>query len=129
MNKRGRFVWPRSLIWLGLALLFLYIAVMPYFNFFPVSFEIGENLLRFFILLAGLLIFIESFRRHIRFKKFIHIILGLFMAVFGFYIFLMGVNVPLPFEFNINKIILQIVLGLYAIYLLIGAFEQTQKNL
>mgnify|MGYP001612003026 CR=1 FL=1 len=126
MNKKGAFIWPRSLLWLFLGLLFLYLALMPFFNLFPYNIEVGEDLLRFLIVVVGLLIFIESFRRERGFKRMLSVILGLVIAVFGVYIFLLGIDISLPFEFNINKIVLQIVLILYSIYLIMGAFEQTR---
>jgi hypothetical protein len=126
MNKIGAFVWPRSLIWLFSGAIFLYLALMPFFDVFPYNFEVGETLLRVMIVIVGILILFESFRRGVGIRKFFWVLLGAIIAAFGIYIFLMGVNVKLPFEFGINKIILQVILALYSIYLLIGAWEQVK---
>jgi len=128
MNKKGAFILPRSLLWLILGVMFLYMALMPFFSFFPYNFEVGENLLRALIVAVGVLILIESFRREAGFKRFLQILIGLIIAAFGVYIFLIGVNIKLPFEFEVNKIILQIVLALYSVYLLGGAFQQTKQE-
>jgi amino acid transporter len=126
MDKRGAFIWPRSLLWLFLGLVFLYLALMPFFNVFPYNFEVGEDLLRFLIVAMGVLILIESFRKDKGFRRFFWIIVGIIIAAFGIYIFLIGINVSLPFTFTVNKIILQIILALYSVYLIIGAWQQTR---
>jgi hypothetical protein len=126
MNKRGRFIWPRSLLWLVSGAVFLYLALMPFFDVFPYNFEIGEGLLRVLIVVVGILILIESFRRERGFKNFSWVIIGILIAAFGIYIFLMGLNISLPFVFGINEIVLQIILALYSLYLIWGSFGQVK---
>ena len=126
MNKRGAFIWPRSLLWLVSGAVFLYLALMPFFDVFPYNFEIGEGLLRVLIVVVGILILMESFRRERGFKNFLWIILGIIIAAFGIYIFLMGLDINLPFVFGINEIVLQIILALYSLYLIGGAFGQVK---
>ena len=126
MNKRGGFIWPRSLLYLISGLIFLYLALMPFFSVFPYNFEVGEDLLRILIVIVGMLLLVASFKRDRGVRRLIQVVVGIILAVFGIYIFLMGINVPLPFEFGINKAILQIILALYSIYLIIGAWKQTK---
>ncbi len=124
MNKRGAFIWYRSLWWLLAGIVFLYLGLMPFFEVFPYNFEMGEDLLRFLIVIVGILILIESFRRERGMKNFKWILLGIVMAAFGIYIFLLGINVSLPFNFDINEMVLQGILVLYSLYLIWGAFGQ-----
>jgi|TARA_Y100000310_G_scaffold253767_1_gene260706 hypothetical protein len=127
MDKRGSFVWPRSILWLFMGLVFLYLALMPFFEVFPYNFEVGSNLLRLLIFVVGILILFESFRRGTRgLKRISWISVGLILAAFGIYIFLMGLGVNLPFVFNVNQVWLQIILALYSVYLIIGAWGQTK---
>ncbi len=125
MDKKGRFIWPRSLLWVFIGLVFLYMAIMPFFEVFPYNFEIGENLMIFLIFVVGILILFESFRRDSGVKRFFWVLLGLIIAILGLYVFLMGLGVNLPFVFNVNGIILQFILALYSIYLIIGAWGQS----
>jgi hypothetical protein len=125
MNKRGKFIWPRSLLWLFIGLVFLYMAIMPFFEVFPYNFEIGENLMIFLIFVVGILILFESFKRDSGIKRFFWILFGLIIALFGLYVFLMYLGINLPFVFKVNEIILQIILALYSVYLIIGAWGQS----
>jgi hypothetical protein len=126
MNKIGAFVWPRSFVWLLVGAIFLYLGLMPFFNLFPYNFEIGEELLRLIIVIVGILILIESFRRERGFRNFMWIIIGIIIAAFGIYIFLMGININLPFQFNISDLVLQIILILFALYIVWGSFGQVK---
>jgi len=126
MNKSAKFVWPRSFFWLLIGAIFLYLGLMPFFNVFPYNFEIGENLLRLIIVIVGLLILIESFKKERGFKNFTSIIIGILIAAFGIYIFLMGINVTLPFQFDISELVLQGILILFSLYLIWGAFGQVR---
>ena len=126
MNKIGAFVWPRSFVWLLVGAIFLYLGLMPFFNLFPYNFEIGEELLRLIIVIVGILILIESFRRERGFRNFMWIIIGIIIAAFGIYICLMGININLPFQFNISDLVLQIILILFALYIVWGSFGQVK---
>jgi hypothetical protein len=126
MNKKGAFVWPRSFIWVLIGAIFLYLGLMPFFDLFPYNFEIGEELLRLIIVIVGILILIESFKRERGFRNFMWIIVGIVIAAFGIYIFLMGINVTLPFEFDISDVVLQVILILFSLYLVWGSFGQVK---
>ena len=126
MNKKGAFVWPRSFAWVLIGAIFLYLGLMPFFDLFPYNFEIGEELLRLIIVIVGILILIESFKRERGFRNFMWIIVGIVIAAFGIYIFLMGINVTLPFEFDISDVVLQVILILFSLYLVWGSFGQVK---
>ncbi len=126
MDKKGAFVWPRSFIWVLIGAIFLYLGLMPFFDVFPYNFEIGEELLRLIIVIVGILILIESFKRERGFRNFMWIIVGIVIAAFGIYIFLMGINVTLPFEFDISDVVLQVILILFSLYLVWGSFGQVK---
>jgi hypothetical protein len=126
MDKKGVFVWPRSFVWVLIGAIFLYLGLMPFFDVFPYNFEIGEELLRLIIVIVGILILIESFKRERGFRNFMWIIVGIVIAAFGIYIFLMGINVTLPFEFDISDVVLQVILILFSLYLVWGSFGQVK---
>jgi len=124
MDKRGDWDSPRSWWYFLGGLVFLYLALMPFFNVFPFSFAVGDSLLRIFIALIGILILFESFTMD-PINKLFKIIIGLVFAVFGVWLFFSFQGASwLPFDINLSDTILQIVLIVYAAYLFIGAWRQ-----
>ena len=124
MDKRGSWDSPRSWWYFFGGVIFLYLALMPFFDIFPFNFEVGGALLRILISALGLLILIESFTMD-PINKFGKIIVGLIFAVFGAFIFFSYQNASwLPFSLDPGEMVLQIVLIIYAAYLFIGAWRQ-----
>ena len=125
MNKKGD--WDNSngsWIYFILGLVFLYLALMPFFNIFPFNFEIGGALIRILIAIMGVLIFIESFKMD-PVNKITKVIVGLLFAVFGLFFFFSYQEASwLPFSLNPGDTILQIILIIYAAYIFIGAWRQ-----
>jgi len=128
LNKKGD--WDNThgswLYFFG-GLIFLYISLMPFFNKFPFEFEVGGMLLRAFIAIAGIIIFIESFTMESidNSGKIGKIVIGLLFAAIGVYLFSMHIGASwVPFSFSLNEIILQIILIIYAAYLFVGAWRQ-----
>ena len=125
MNKKGD--WDNhngSWVYFILGVIFLYLALMPFFNIFPFNFAIGGALLRIFIAVMGVLIFIESFKMD-PVNKITKVIVGLAFAVLGLFFFFSHQEASwLPFSLNPGDTILQIFLIIYAAYIFIGAWRQ-----
>ena len=121
-NKRGD-IRPISFLWLGGGIIFLLLGIMPFFNILPFSFELTGLLLKYLIVLVGLLIFVESFGIGFGASKFGRIIIGVLFVAVGLWFILMHYNV-LESLIDVSDIILQILLIVYSIYLIIGAFLQ-----
>jgi hypothetical protein len=125
MNKKGDWDNHNGSWWYFLlGVVFLYLALMPFFNIFPFNFSIGGALLRIFIAIMGVLIFIESFKMD-PVNKITKVIVGLAFAVIGLFFFFSHQGATwLPFSWNPSDAVLQIILIIYAAYIFIGAWRQ-----
>ena len=121
LNKRG---WTRhSFLYLIVGLIFLYVGLMPFFEF-PFTFEVSLIILKVVLAIEGLLILIESFKSGINFSEiWWKVILGLVFFVFAVGILLMDFKV-IPISFIINESILQVAVIVYAIWMIVQAFMQ-----
>ena len=125
IGKKG--VWDNShgswLYFLG-GLIFLYLGLMPFLDVFPFNFDIGSSLLRIMVAVLGVLILIESFSMD-PIDKARKVIVGLVFAVVGLYLFFMGQGASwIPISFSTSDVVFQVILVIYAAYLLIGAGRQ-----
>ena len=122
INKRGDWEYPESFFWFFGGLIFLYVSLMP-FKFLPFSVSMNHIILEILIIVAGILIFIESFGG-IGFSKFIKVVVGLIFVAFGILLMLVDLGVILSGSFDVSTLLLQIVLIVYSVYLFIGAWMQ-----
>jgi len=125
IGKKGD--WDNShgswLYFLG-GLIFLYLGLMPFLDVFPFNFDIGSSLLRIMVAVLGVLILIESFSMD-PIDKARKVIVGLVFAVVGLYLFFMGQGASwIPISFSTSDVVFQVILVIYAAYLLIGAGRQ-----
>ena len=126
LNKLGDWDYPRSLFWFVGGLIFLYVSLMPFgfAPFSPSALALSHIVLEILIIIAGILIFIESFGG-MGFSKFVRIIVGLIFVAFGILLMLVDLTViTLPGGLGVNTLLLQIVLIIYSVYLFVGAWMQ-----
>jgi hypothetical protein len=127
-NKRGFWVFPRSLWFFIIGAIFIIVSFLP-FDFLPFSFDLSSTVLSIFIVAAGLIILFGSFsgisQPGIRHGRFARIIFALVLAAFGIYVLLMNMGSTwLSYAFSLNELTLQIIFIFYSIYLFIGAWMQ-----
>ena len=123
LNKRGDFR-ITSWRWLLLGLLFLAIGLMPFFpNLFPITFELTSLILKLLISVIGLLLIIEAYGGRYDSGGWFRVFLSLIPFGAGIWMTLMQFAI-IPVLFEINIIILQIMVIIYSVFVLIGAWLQ-----
>ena len=125
MNKKG-FLMGRSFIYILVAIVILIIAASPWLSFLNfVPFTLSDLLIKILIGVAGILILIDYFGAGMGGQKFMFVLLGLVFCAYGVLLLLEHYGIQfLPFSITLPELFLQIILIVYAIWMLIGSFMQ-----
>lgn len=116
----------KSFIFIIAAIIIFIIALSPWLAFLNfVPFTLSDLLIKILIAVAGVLILIDLGGAGMGGQKFMFILLGIVFCAYGVLLMLEHFSIQfLPFSITLPQLFLQIILIVYAVWLLIGSFMQ-----